>query len=68
MLCLHCGKKFRAAGSKKYCCAECKKAAAKERSRIKAQKKKGITALDQIAAAALAEGLSYGQYVAKYKL
>lgn len=51
-----------------YCCTECRKEAALSRtiSGRKKRAKKRAAALAEINAAARSEGLTYGQYVAKY--
>lgn len=71
--CPVCHKKFTTAHhSQKYCSKDChrlyKQIQNKEQYQEKQKRKKKKTALNDIAAAALAEGLTYGQYVAKYNL
>lgn len=73
--CKYCGEKFIAfSNGKIYCSAECKSAALKivrlKIAKPRPKKKKGSThnSIVEIQKRAQAEGLTYGQYVAKYNL
>ena len=79
-ICAECGKEFENPGGKRMTCSpECKKARARKVQREsreqKRQKDRYISyctkrnkELSQIAAAARAEHMTYGQYVAKYRV
>ncbi len=53
---------------KKYCSVLCRQKANGRKKDVPREKKKLPMTLEQIAVAAIAEGLSYGQYVAKHGL
>jgi len=69
--CENCGKTFVPTNSRSlYCCPTCRE---ESKKRMKAQrermeKTKNNLTINEINALALAEHLSYGQYVAKYHL
>lgn len=66
--CAFCGKTFSHSKKKKYCSDLCRQKA-NGRGLGKPRKKgKPSMTIEQVAVAARAEGLSYGQYVAKYGL
>ena len=65
--CGWCGLFFQSRKKEEYCCDECRKKG-ENRKRKRAKKKFGLNSIDAIAIAARKEGLSYGQYVAKYGL
>lgn len=75
--CPVCGETFQTNRYKKYCGEKCRlkmkkiSDAAKSRERLEKLKEKknknGTTAVEEIAVLARAEGLSYGQYVAKHR-
>ena len=69
--CERCGVKMYVMHQQKYCCKECQQAAQKIRDKARAaetRKKDNGKALADIVRKAKAEGLTYGQYVAKYGL
>ena len=71
--CEWCGAKFTADAKRKYCCHKCAKSANSYRGKgknkpRKTERKKPQLTLAQINELARAEGLNYGQYVAKYGL
>ena len=69
--CRHCGKEFTAiVHNKNYCSEECKRvvAVAKAKSKRKQPKKIKNLSIYEIVRRATAEGLTYGEYVAKYNL
>jgi len=72
-LCKYCYTEFqRTCSVQKYCCNACAKKASyekqAERAREMRKKRPQKCAVVEIAAQARAEGLSYGQYVAKYEI
>ena len=69
--CLICGTSFIGLVQQKYCCKECAMMANKrsqQESQVRRRRKKANTSLNDIARKSKEEGLSYGQYVAKYGL
>ncbi len=75
--CVICGNIFVGRPNKKYCCSECRRKAQTEKKAKECKKPKeietkkpkrklGSLSLEQINKRARAEGLTYGQYVAKY--
>lgn len=71
--CEWCGAIFTSDSKRKYCCAKCGKAANNYKGKSKnkprkTERKKPKLTLAQINELARAEGLNYGQYVAKYGL
>ena len=69
-VCELCGAKFVSDYKRKYCCEVCMKEASRQRKRKPKEnnKNKPTTSLAQINELARAEGLNYGQYVAKMGL
>lgn len=61
--CVICGAEMFAIKQQKYCCDECRRVGIKEN-----QQKRKAKELCDIAKAAKAEGLSYGQYCLKHGL
>lgn len=55
-------------GSQKYCSKDCYKALKSHESKKHKKKNNASAELNKIVAAALAEGLTYGQYVALHNL
>ena len=66
--CLWCGKEFETDRRRKYCCDKCRQKANNSLKRKPAPRKKVNLTLAKINELARAEGLNYGQYVAKYGL
>lgn len=69
--CLICGKSFIGLVQQKYCCKECAMMANKrcqQESKVRRQHKKTNASLIDIVRKSKEEGLTYGQYVAKYGL
>lgn len=66
--CAFCGKTFSHMKKKKYCSVLCRQKANGRKKDVPREKKKLPMTLEQIAVASRAEGLSYGQYVAKHGL
>ncbi len=72
--CPVCGNLFEGRSTKIYCCSECKCKAqtqkklqeCKKPKTVQRKKKHSSLSLEQINKRARAEGLTYGQYVAKY--
>ena len=62
-VCRWCGKEFEATTYRKFCCEACKK---EFHSKRKPNNKKNMKNIVKINELARKEGLSYGQYVAKY--
>ena len=63
-ICAFCGAKFTGDRKKKYCCDDCR---IRHNKRLKPKpRNKPAQSIADINALARAEGLSYGQYVAKY--
>lgn len=79
-ICSECGKLFENPGGKRLTCSpECKKARARkvqsesrrqkrQKDRYISRRTKRVSPLSKIAAAARAEHMTYGQYVAKYRV
>lgn len=65
--CEFCGNNFEADAKRKFCTKECRENAERARKR-KNKPKKPKLSLNKIAKLSREEGLSYGQYVAKYGL
>ena len=63
--CAFCGKDFESDARRKYCSAECREDAKRENQKRKKPKKAKVS-LEQINELARKEGLTYGQYFAKY--
>lgn len=68
-----CGKIFPGFHSAKYCSDECKAEAVRRQERARTEKRRELRrpknmSIVEIARAARAEGLQYGEYVAKYGL
>lgn len=65
--CAECGKTFKGNRGKKYCSEECRRKHPEGRKkRSESPKEKKPITLTEIAERARKEGLSYGQYVARY--
>lgn len=71
-VCIYCGKTFESKRRKKYCSHECYLLCnGKMRNTSKPKKTKGkkkIMTIAEINEAARSEGLTYGEYVARYKV
>ena len=65
--CGWCGLFFESKKKEDYCCEECRQKG-ENRKRSRGRRTKNTLSIDAIAVAARKEGLSYGQYVAKYGL
>ena len=65
--CGWCGLFFQSGKKAEYCCEECRQKG-ENRKRNRGRRSKNTLSIDAIAVAARKEGLSYGQYVAKYGL
>ena len=65
--CGWCGLFFQSGKKEEYCCEECRQKG-ENRKRSRGRKSKNTLSLEAIAVAAHKEGLTYGQYVAKYGL
>lgn len=65
--CGWCSLFFESKNGEEYCCAECRKKAENRKKKREKQAKNKLD-LSQINELARAEGLNYGQYVAKYGL
>ena len=69
--CFICGNSFIGIAQQKYCCKECAMMANKrsqQESQVRRRHKKANADLVDIVRKAIEEGLTYGQYVAKYGL
>jgi Fe-S-cluster-containing dehydrogenase component len=64
-ICEFCGGKFRSDRKKKYCSDICRERACRH-LKTKSQRNKPTLSLEDINALARAEGLTYGQYFARY--
>ena len=65
--CEYCGKVYEQGSENKYCSDECKSKYASGRNKKSGRKKKPLSIVE-VETLARAEGLSFGQYVKKYKL
>ncbi len=66
--CLVCGKTFMSFSARKYCSNDCKLIANGRKKRRNVLTKEPSFAIEEVCLMARNEGLSYGQYVAKYNL
>ena len=66
--CVVCGTELTDYQHRRYCSEECKKNNKVKYYQPKKAKKEKVTSLDDIALKAREEGLTYGQYVVKYRL
>lgn len=65
-VCECCGKDFKSVRKRRFCEPACRDYSA-GRAPVEKGKKKKTASLSEVLAKAKAEGLTYGQYVAKYK-